>query len=212
MTSVCLRTTAFYAGKNQASVESFISKLNQFKHREVRDLVWVILSPPLVSGNSFNGTPKETHWWSYDDCISEFEDCLPMITQLDEDPKPLIHYLSTLKHKRLGSIFEGLISYWLTISPNYQELHQNIQIIENNHTFGEIDFIILEKATQEVIHLEVAVKFYLGCAPYNDPYRWFGTNTKDQLGKKIDHLNLHQTQLSSKYPKELQKHIEDGII
>jgi len=55
------------------------------------------------------------------------------------------------------------------------------------------------------------VKFYLGSTPYEDSYRWFGTNTKDQLGKKIDHLKNHQTQLSKKYPEKLKKYFPKEI-
>ena len=180
--------------------------LGQFKHREVRDLAWVIASPPLVSGNL-----DETHWWSHEDCLSEFKDCLLELKKLDLQPDPLIIHLSKLKNHRLGSIFEGLMSFWLYISPNYRELQQNIQIIENKHTYGEIDFIIEKLLTGEVIHLEVAVKFYLGSKPYVDAYHWFGTNTKDQLGKKIDHLKCHQTQLSKKYPEQLKNYFERTI-
>ena len=180
--------------------------LEQFDHREVRDLAWVIASPPLVSGNI-----EETHWWSYEDCLSEFKDCIPKLKKLDLQPAPLIKHLSELKNRRLGSIFEGLVSFWLRISPNYRELNQNIQIIENKHTYGEIDFIIEELSSGEVIHLEVAVKFYLGCEPYKDAYRWYGTNTKDQLGKKIDHLINHQTQLTKKHPVQLEQYFSHTI-
>ena len=185
--------------------------LGQFKHRQVRDLAWVIASPPLVSGTIFKETENETHWWSEEDCLAEFYDCLLALHVLDREPSALINHLLALKNSRLGSIFEGLVSFWLRISPNFNELHQNIQIIEDKHTFGEIDFIIENIHTSEIIHLEVAVKFYLGCEPYEDAYRWFGTNTKDQLGKKIDHLKNHQTQLSSLYPKQLKKHFSTPI-
>lgn len=180
--------------------------IDQFTHREVRDLAWVIVSPPLVSG-----VIDDVHWWSSDDCLSEFNDCLDELTKLDIAPTPLINHLSNVKNKRLGSVFEAFISYWLVISPNYRELTQNIQIIEDKHTYGEIDFIIEEISTQKIIHLEVAVKFYLGCVPYEDAFRWFGTNTKDQLGKKVDHLRTKQTQLSKKYPEQLKKYFKHDI-
>lgn len=180
--------------------------LDQFKHRSVRDLAWVIVSPPLVSGNL-----DDVHWWSYEDCLAEYDDCLIALKILDKDPQPLITHLASLKNNRLGSIFEGFMSYWLKISPNYQELYQNIQLIEDKHTYGEIDFIIQEITTGKVIHLEVAVKFYLGSAPYEDAYRWFGTNTKDQLGKKIDHLRTKQTQLSKNYPEQIKKYCSQAI-
>jgi hypothetical protein len=176
---------------------------NHFSSRIVRDLAWVIASPPLISGNI-----QDTHWWSHADCVKEFYDCYPFLKALDDDPQALIDHLNNLKSTRLGSVFEGLVAYWLMISPNYQLLSQNIQIIEDGVTFGEIDFIIRDLNTHKNIHLEVAVKFYLGSPPYEDPYRWFGTNTKDQLGKKTQHLISHQTQLSNKYPSHFDCEID----
>ena len=176
----------------------------QFTSRAVRDLAWVISSPPLVSG-VFNAT----HWWSHEKCLGEFNVCLPALIQLDKNPQPLIDYLNALKTVRLGLRFEAFIAYWLMISPNYKILSRNIQIIENGLTLGEADFIIEELSTQKIIHLEVAVKFYLGTPPYENAYRWFGTNIKDQLAKKLNHLKQHQTQLSQKYRKHFQYEINE---
>ncbi len=183
--------------------------LNRFSNRLVRDLAWVIASPPLVSGNH-----NDTHWWSHKECLQEFNDCLPVLITLDENPASLIEHLEKLTSRRLGLRFESFIAYWLTISPNYELLAQNIQIIEpfvsphkkGAHTHGELDFIIRDIHTNKTIHLEVAVKFYLGAEPYEDPFRWFGTNTKDQLGKKVEHLKNHQTQLSNNFVNHLKKY------
>jgi len=180
--------------------------MNRFSHRLVRDLAWAIASPPLVSGD-FNNT----HWCSHADCLNEFNDCLPALVALDKDPAPLIEHFEMLKSKRLGLRFEHYIAYWLMISPNFSLIAQNIQIIEpyvspykkGSHTHGEIDFIIKDLQTEKIIHLEVSVKFYLGSAPYENPYQWFGTNTNDQLGKKVDHLKQHQTQLSNNFSSYL---------
>ncbi len=186
--------------------QSHSKLLEQFKHRAVRDLAWVIVSPPMVSGYI-----DDVNWWSNNDCLAEFNDCVSELKKLDQQPEPLLDHLANLKNKKLGSVFEGLVSFWLNISPNYQEKRQNIQIIEDNHTYGEIDFIIEEISTGKIIHLEVAVKFYLGCEPYADTYRWFGTTTFDQLGKKIDHLKAHQTQLTKKHPEQLKKYFAGTI-
>ena len=168
--------------------------LRLFKHRCVRDLAWVITSPPLVSG-----VLNQCYWWQHQDCLVEYQACLPQLIALDNDPSPLLQYLKQVHSNRLGHRFEALVAYWFLLSPNYTLLEKNIQLIQDNVTLGEIDFIIQENASQKVIHLEVTVKFYLGCPPYTDPYAWFGTNIKDQLGKKVDHLTQHQTQLSHKY-------------
>ena len=57
--------------------------LGQFKHREVRDLAWVIASPPLVSSNILTDNLNETQWWSNENCLSEFKDCLLELKKLD---------------------------------------------------------------------------------------------------------------------------------
>ena len=175
-----------------------------FSTKLVRDLAWVISSPPIQSGYIEN-----TYWWDDEKCQNEYRDCLPALIRLDKNPAPLEQHLSILKSKRLGHRFEALISYWLSISPNYELIQQNIQIIENGVTFGEIDFIIKEISTGKIIHLEVCVKFYLGTTDFIDPYRWFGTNTTDQLGKKLDHLLTHQSQLSTKYEKHFSLQIDE---
>ncbi len=185
---------------------SHTALINQFKHRCVRDLAWVIVSPPLVSGFI-----DDVHWWNHEECLSEFNDCVDGLTKIDQQPKPLIDHLVNLKNKKLGSVFEGLISFWLAISPNYEKKLSNIQIIQDKHTYGELDFIIEELATGKIIHLEVAVKFYLGSNPLTDAYRWFGTTIIDQLGKKIDHLRTHQTQLSNKYPDQIKQYFPHTI-
>ncbi len=167
-----------------------------FKHQSVRDLAWVIASPPLVSGEY-----NQVHWWSSENCLQEYQDCLSILLTLDKNPAPLLAHLAKLKNKRLGLRFEALVFFWLTISPNYEILLQNKQLITEVKTLGEVDFIIRDLRTMQLIHLEVAVKFYLGTDDLIDPYRWFGTTTSDQLGKKVEHLKQHQTQLSRKYPE-----------
>ena len=175
-----------------------------FRHKLVRDLAWVIASPPIRSGHIGN-----TYWWDDNKCQKEYQDCLPFLITLDKDPTHLEQHLAKTKSKRLGHRFEALVSFWLSISPNFKLMQQNIQIIEGGRTFGEIDFIILEISSGKIIHLEVCVKFYLGTEPFKDPYRWFGTNTKDQLGRKLDHLLTHQSQLSQKYKSHFSHKIDE---
>ncbi len=188
--------------------------INEFKNRCVRDLAWVIASPPLVSG-VFERNGQQTQWWTHEMCSQEFTRCLPALRILDQNPQALIAHLKSIKSKRLGFYFEGLIAFWLSeISPNFMLLARNIQLNEiagdtQSRTIGEVDFIIKEVESGKLIHLEVAVKFYLGTPPYEDPYRWFGTNTHDQLGKKIEHLQHHQTQLLLKHPQQVDFTIDE---
>jgi len=198
--SKCLQTTVFYVGKKLPE---------RFKNRLVRDLAWVIASPPLVSG-SFT----QTHWWDNKECLNEFDDCLTALLALDKNPEPLLIHINEVKCCRLGLRFEAFISFWLSsVSPNYKLLAQNIQLNEfvdgQKRTIGEVDFIIEELKSGKIIHLEVAVKFYLGTAPYTDLYRWFGTNLNDQLGRKLDHLKQHQTQLLINYSDKISYSIDE---
>jgi hypothetical protein len=188
--------------------------INSFTHRCVRELAWVIASPPLVSG-SFERNGFVTQWWSDTACWQEFKDCLVALRSLDQNPQVLIKHLNTTSSKRLGLRFEALIAFWLQeISPNFTLLAQNIQLNEiagdtRSRTIGEVDFIMKERQSGKVIHLEVAVKFYLGTSPFNDPYRWFGTNINDQLGKKVAHLQQHQTQLLLQHEAQIAFAIDE---
>ena len=175
----------------------------QFKHRVVRDLAWVIASPPLICGN-FEGA----NWWSDEHCTQEFQACLPALLALDQNPQPLLDVLNQLKSRALGHRFEALFAYWLTISPSYQILARNLQLHHDGRTLGELDFIVRDLQSDAVIHLEVSVKFYMGLLPQSSPYRWFGPNLKDCLGKKADHLKRHQTQLSVLYPELMPQTID----
>jgi hypothetical protein len=65
-------------------------------------------------------------------------------------------------------------------------LYENIQVIEDKKTIGEIDFIIEDKNTKQVIHMELAYKFYLfdpsiSSEPINN---WIGPNRDDSLQEK----------------------------
>ncbi|WP_022952805.1 DUF1853 family protein [Leucothrix mucor] len=175
----------------------------RFKHRIVRDLAWVIASPPLVCGD-FDGV----NWCDDDHCAQEYQACLPALMALDQNPQPLLGVLSQLKSRALGHRFEALIGYWLTISPNYQILTRNLQLHHDGRTLGELDFIVRDLRSDAVIHLEVSVKFYMGLTPQASQYYWFGPNLKDCLGKKIDHLKQHQTQLSVLYPELMPQTID----
>jgi hypothetical protein len=48
-------------------------------------------------------------------------------------------------------------------------LYENIQVIEDKKTIGEIDFIIEDKNTKQVIHMELAYKFYLDPSISSEP-------------------------------------------
>jgi len=95
---------------------------------------------------------------------------------------------------RLGHLAERIVSELIKSSSNYKVLYENVQVIEDKNTIGEIDFIIEEIITKQVIHMELAYKFYLfdpsiSSEPINN---WIGPNRNDSLKEKLDKLKNKQ--------------------
>jgi hypothetical protein len=95
---------------------------------------------------------------------------------------------------RLGHLVEKIVAELIKSSTNYKMLYENIQLVENKKTIGEIDFIIEEIKTKALIHVELAYKFYLfdptiSEEPINN---WIGPNRNDSLKNKLDKLKRKQ--------------------
>ncbi len=95
---------------------------------------------------------------------------------------------------RLGHLAERIVSELIKSSSNYKLLYENFQIIEDQKTIGEIDFIIENNSNKKLIHLELAYKFYLfdpsiSTDPINN---WIGPNRNDSLSQKLDKLKRKQ--------------------
>jgi len=95
---------------------------------------------------------------------------------------------------RLGHLVEKVVSELIKLSTNYRLLYENIQLVENNKTIGEIDFILKDENTNRLIHLELAYKFYLfdpniSSKPINN---WIGPNRNDSLKEKLEKVKSKQ--------------------
>ena len=176
-----------------------------FKTRCVHDLAWVIQSPPFISGHIAG-----VNWWSSDHFTREYRDCLGALLKLDKQPDSLLQALGNVKSHRLGHYFEALVAFWLQISPNYTLLLSNHPLRAATKTLGEIDFLTHEVATGKIVHLEVAVKFYLGIDNLDEMSNWHGPGLRDRLDKKFNHLCTHQTQLATKYPELMPYPIDES--
>lgn len=95
---------------------------------------------------------------------------------------------------RLGHLVEKVISAMFQGSKNYEVLHENVQIKDNQQTIGEIDFILQETSSNAITHLEVAYKFYLydPCISNNQNLNWIGPNRNDSLVEKLTKLKDKQ--------------------
>ncbi|EOQ65282.1 hypothetical protein F935_00126 [Acinetobacter calcoaceticus ANC 3811] len=193
---------------NIASVKtSYFEPWLQFQHPIVRQLAFCIASPNLLCQ-----PPKSldihhhfklhtTEFWEV-----HFQNYLPRLKELDQTPEPLIEFLSQLKSTRLGLRFEHLLWFWLQEDQyhSYQLLGHSIQKIEGPKTLGELDFLILNKGTQEIEHWEVALKYYLGEADLHLE-QWIGLNRQDTLSKKLYHFTDKQFQFLEALNFEIQQ-------
>lgn len=95
---------------------------------------------------------------------------------------------------RLGKQIERVFSFLIQNSLNYSILKENIQIIDDKITIGELDFIIRNKDTSVVSHLEIVYKFYLYDSNNSEIEleKWIGPNRKDSFVEKFDKLKSKQ--------------------
>lgn len=178
----------------------------QFKHQSVRDLAWAISSPPLVAQMLPSCIWPQSKWyWQI------YQEALPWLKQVDSDPAQLDELLASQKDRRLGKYFETLWFHWLDQHKRYQVIESNLQIIIDGQTLGEIDFIVFDKTTKQVLHWELAVKFYLGVGDTREMSNWLGPNCRDRLDLKVQHL-MHRQSLISQNKAVTQWLKQQGIV
>lgn len=95
---------------------------------------------------------------------------------------------------RLGHLAETVVSGLIRRSTNYKVVYENTQLIENKNTIGEIDFIIEKNNSKQLLHMELAYKFYLYDPTISsDAIRnWIGPNRNDSLIEKIEKIKKKQ--------------------
>lgn len=160
----------------------------QFKSPVVRDMVWAICSPPLISG-----LPSPCRWADADWYANLLSQDTGWLKSLDADPAELVELVEQQRDRRLGRYFETLWLFWLRRQQRFYVLENNVQIIIDGETLGELDLILLDRVTGETLHWELAVKFYLGVGDTRKMANWHGPNLRDRLDIKVDHLMRRQS-------------------
>lgn len=150
-----------------------------FSDKHVRDLVWAIASPPLLSGVDF-----VSHSWFEEHYRADFL----FFSSLDKAPDALHSFLKKRSTKRLGKYFEALYEFWFIHSPFFDLKLANEQVQDNERTVGEIDFLVYDLLYDEFFHFELAVKFYLQYEEGNSFRGWVGPNSRDRLDLKYSKL------------------------
>ncbi|SHJ98558.1 hypothetical protein SAMN02745181_2950 [Rubritalea squalenifaciens DSM 18772] len=125
-----------------------------------------------------------------------------MLTDLPEAARFPSHTLSVPEQvtslnfrQKLGHLYEDALSQLLQSSQRYELLSSSIQIQSpENITLGELDYLLTDTLTQENIHLELAIKFYLALEQ-NGQLTYPGPNARDNFHRKLDRLRSHQLSL-----------------
>ena len=169
--------------------------MKEYKHQAVRDLAWAVSSPPLILQQSHPCLWPPADWF-----LQLAKDALPWLASIDEDPVELEALITGQKDRRLGKYFETLWFYWLSHNKRFDIVENNVQIIIDGETLGEIDFVLFDNVTRQTIHWEVAVKFYLGIGDTREMCHWHGPQLRDRLDIKVQHLRQRQS-LISKDPR-----------
>lgn len=139
---------------------------------------------------------------SFERTCQHFPSLQQWFVDLDNNPDALHEHLSQLKSTRIGIYFEALWEYYLKHAGVATLLAKNRQVRNDKKTLGEYDFIYYCHRRRCHIHLETAVKFYIGIG--NDDSQsgpsamdsWIGPACKDRLDLKYTALTERQIRLS----------------
>lgn len=154
-----------------------------FKHACVKDLAWAGFSPPMILGPRIAGSGFQwSAFWQQH------------LEALDSEPSPLLDFLGDAPTRRLGIYYERLWHYLLQQDPAVELLAHNLPVRDGDRTIGEFDCLYWSAARNTHVHLELAVKFYLGVP---DRACWLGPGGRDRLDKKLEHMTSRQGQLAN---------------
>ena len=166
---------------------------NYYKTQEVRDLVWVIYSPSLLSTDTCVSTDIELDF-PFEISVDKL-----FFEQLDQDPTALIEYIEQNKTARLGLYFENLLAYYFINHSSYELIIKGLQVQGKKGTIGEFDFIVKKVETNQIYHIETAVKFFLQyheAQADNSWSHWIGPGCRDRFDLKLNKLIEKQCRLS----------------
>ena len=173
-----------------------------FQRPYIRDLAYVLACPNVLTEwldfaphqNTHTVSVHSANFWR-----QQFEAYQQRLKELDTTNayQALTRYL--LKRpspNRLGFHFEGLLSFWLQDGfarklHSYETLASNVQLYNGKQTTGELDLILYNHGENLVEHWELAIKFFMGSAPFA-PENWVGINSNDNLQRKMTHMQTKQ--------------------
>lgn len=115
--------------------------------------------------------------------------------------------------QKLGHLYEDGLARLLEASTRYELLEQGLQVqSDKHHTVGELDFLVRDLEGRELVHLELAVKFYLALRSESGEMLMPGPDARDNYYKKLEHLQGHQLTVASRYQSYLPEAYRQEVI
>lgn len=163
----------------------------------IRDLAWLIATPDLVElppPIPRAGRPS----------LAELGLTNRVKQWLTAQAAAPLNALSGSRATRMGHYHERLWHTLLDHAPNTRLLAHNVRITRKRNTLGELDMLYRTRDNPAPVHLEVAIKFFLGLpegpGALTSQSRWIGPGGLDSLALKCAHLRRHQLPLSTTLP------------
>lgn len=150
--------------------------------QELLNLKWCIGSAPLIESTALKGREVVDFEW----CRFRVDEETALFEHVLSHPGEVRDYVDgDDKRLLLGKRFERYIAYWLEHSNHWELIARNVQIKAASHTVGEFDFLARHLPSDEVVHFEVACKFYLASHHTKSPDAFVGPSGRDRLADKL---------------------------
>jgi hypothetical protein len=121
-----------------------------------------------------------------------------LCTEIEASPRELQEHLKRRPRSfKLGLYAQALLEFLFLKIPSIELLATDLVIQETgpgSRTLGALDFLLFDRLTQTHLHLEFAVKFYLGHFSA-DSENWIGPEGRDRWDHKYQKLTHQQLPL-----------------
>lgn len=160
----------------------------------LRDMAWLLQAPDLIALPGYAGRP---------DCgaLGVAEPAVQAAWLGRHAARLAGSRWAELRCARMGYYHERLWRYLLNHAPNTRLLARNVRVFQRRQTLGEMDMIYRTCSDPAPVHLEVAIKFYLGVpegpGTVASPNRWIGPSGIDSLARKSAHMARRQLAFSA---------------
>jgi len=102
-------------------------------------------------------------------------------------------------NQKLGHLYEDGLELLLEASERYEVLEKGLQLQRGRHeTLGELDYLCRDTQSGDLVHLELAVKFYMAIKS-SDELLLPGPNARDNYYNKLERMRNHQLTLTTRF-------------